>query len=1371
MQDSNDSSGNEQSRVSQTPDPRAAALAELAKRHATWLRSVCQTLARNAAEADELVEETFQVAVAEIDPEGGEVPVEVALMQIAKRLSERHSVVPQAKSQAQAPKAAPQGTTQPKADKRAWDGSKALGWALASATALAIITAVVWSQEHASDNGSAIPFGAFGRVSQISRASTQIGGASGLTVQEGSSAPHAVNAGTALTEECVLRTDGRTRARVDLRDGSYLVLNHNTELALSPAHVRQMELRQGEIVADIAHVEGDDRATISTPAGEIEVLGTQFVLATNSDMANVRVVRGSVSARSGGGQANVKAGEEGVLVKTRAPAVSPSVGLAAAMAWSDMTPDRSEPDAPIPGLGELRAKRPGERGEGDHPLRLVTHEVDVNIQGALARTDVVEVFRNDTDHTLEGIYRFPLPPDASIAGLSLDVDGTMQSGVFVDSQEASRIWNGVIRHATANPVNRPHEEWVWVPGPWRDPALLQWQRGGRFELRIFPIPAHGERRIAIHYTQVVNAHADRRSYTYPLPHGASASMRAEHFKLDAHIGGAREVIVGGYDVHAERHSDAFEMHFAADSFEPVGDLVLDYALADDATELRTYAYRPPSTTSADTAGFAAFALRPRLPASRESQARDYAIVVDSSQSMFGERYARATNLATRLIANLDRTDRVVVLACDTRCATLSDEPAYASAELATRATDFLRARRPAGASDLVGALSRAANALRVPDGAAPRAAHVLYVGDGVSTIGERRVGSISSEVDAIARTRHVAFSTVGIGGDSDPLVLSELARVGGGHYVPYVPGERVANAALAVLESTYGSTLRSAQIEWPACIRDVSPSTLPNLRAGEEVIVTARIDCDVNAQVTLRGKVGGEEFIQHYPIQVHAGSNEGNAFVPRLWARAKIAELERHDRNEDRAAIIALSKDYFVMSRHTSLLVLESEAMFRAFGVDRAQNQFEWTGGEETESSDSAGTETVNEAPQDLVALPGLMGGLRGDAQGSVGGYRGSRSPGSGGGSSPSGERNRASPTRRSGSFDDALSGLDFSQAPATSTPAPARPEQNAGSVVADQAMPPPVATVERESELLARQQTTIRRPDNSGRWMRRVWRTVREGNVSTNAQPTANDLRALAVSEDALRAAPDARDRYRNAARAAARAGDLDRARSLAETWLGRDALDAEALTYLADSVGRTGSRDESLRLLTGIVDLRPDDRVLQERLFAAFRRADDTEQACAFRIALDEIDRVVNTSSRQSRCSDLRSRGLEPSSGELRVDASWSAPVDLDISLITPQGTRISWMGGRTQVFGMDAHADGRETLGLRRATAGSYIIEITRTDAGTRDDAQGKGHVDEVRGSVTVNVLGQRQTIPFHLTGDHTVVGRADVVVRRYQELVRF
>ena len=41
----------------------------------------------------------------------------------------------------------------------------------------------------------------------------------------------------------------------------------------------------------------------------------------------------------------------------------------------------------------------------------------------------------------------------------------------------------------------------------------------------------------------------------------------------------------------------------------------------------------------------AFALHPRLPARTEGRAHDYVLVLDSSQSMVGERWQRASSVA------------------------------------------------------------------------------------------------------------------------------------------------------------------------------------------------------------------------------------------------------------------------------------------------------------------------------------------------------------------------------------------------------------------------------------------------------------------------------------------------------------------------------------------------------------------------------------------------------------------------------------------------------------------------------------------------------------------------------------------------------
>ena len=70
--------------------------------------------------------------------------------------------------------------------------------------------------------------------------------------------------------------------------------------------------------------------------------------------------------------------------------------------------------------------------------------------------------------------------------------------------------------------------------------------------------------------------------------------------------------------------------------------------------------------------------------------------------------------------------------------------------------------------------------------------HVVYVGDGLSSTGFRRPSLVSGQVTELARTG-VSFNTLGIGQDADAAGLSAIAQAGGGQYVPFVPGQRIAD--------------------------------------------------------------------------------------------------------------------------------------------------------------------------------------------------------------------------------------------------------------------------------------------------------------------------------------------------------------------------------------------------------------------------------------------------------------------------------------------------------------------------------------------------------------------------------------------------
>jgi tetratricopeptide (TPR) repeat protein len=248
-----------------------------------------------------------------------------------------------------------------------------------------------------------------------------------------------------------------------------------------------------------------------------------------------------------------------------------------------------------------------------------------------------------------------------------------------------------------------------------------------------------------------------------------------------------------------------------------------------------------------------------------------------------------------------------------------------------------------------------------------------------------------------------------------------------------------------------------------------------------------------------------------------------------------------------------------------------------------------------------------------------------------------------------------------------------------------------------------------------------------------------------------------------------------------------MERAESIAEQWLTRDQLDPEALVALSDAVARLGRRDEALRLLTGVVDLEPDNAALHDRLAQAYDRAGDALRACGHRVAVAESESASNDAVAAAvRCeralgrhaaatqlldalSDAAQRAqveravarppqVQRVAGDVFIDATWAGLHDLDVALVNARGERISWMGGRPNVVGEAARTPGRERLGLRWTPVGTYYIEVSRTDPG--DSAP-------VSGTLSVQALGTRRSIPFVLTGPTARVG--GVRVRREARLV--
>ncbi len=803
---------------------------------------------------------------------------------------------------------------------------------------------------------------------------TSISGPGGITSPD-LAAGTFVGAGGHFEPGAALQTAKGTLAELELDGGGHLYMNEDTRLSLPGGdHPGAVALDRGELVATttlekgpVVVRSGDDAVTLET--GEVQVRA-------EGDAHRFAVIHGRARLESGDRTVDLSAGDtidtplpEIALAKpptpTRSLAPLTDTGWArtfdAAAAMADSVPR---------GVGSLTARRAGTQNERQ-ALRLTDQRVTVNISGRVAHTEVEQSFFNDQAAVLEGIYRFPIPEDGSISGLSLLVGNTWMAGEIVEKQRARRIFQQIV-DAT-------------VP---RDPALLEWERGNVFKLRIFPIPGRGERKVKLSYTQVLPVVGGKLRYRYPLGGTGATGTPIDNFAFTVRLDGSEiprdqldEITTPMLALERRDNGDVVELHTEREAFLPTYDLGLDVPVPQKERPVH-------ARTFLDKDGQAYFmvAMEPQFEMGIDERPVHYAFVLDRSHSTSPELWTTARGVVDAMTELMDEDDRFTVLACDSACDEHQDGLQAPTSDAVARAQQFLDNQDLAGASDLAGSLQQASDVL---GRGGPSAQHVVvYLGDGVPTSGEMAPDGIAELVrEPLTDTRVLA---VALGSRSDLTALQTVVDVTGGDLIQADARDDLRAMVRELRLRAEVPALRNASLELPDGMVMARMNNVSAIRPGDTVVVAGKLHHRVSGDVVLHGSGPNGPVSARFPVELSAtagGSSPVDAHLPRTWAKMQIQHLTKTEGFRAKDDIIALSKDYTVLSRHTALLVLENDAMFREFNVVRsAKNTSKWNGDLDPASGEGQKeTEKAEEAPN----LQGLIGG--GDTKSS--GSRSSSAP------------------------------------------------------------------------------------------------------------------------------------------------------------------------------------------------------------------------------------------------------------------------------------------------------------------------------------------------------------------------------------------
>lgn len=539
-------------------------------------------------------------------------------------------------------------------------------------------------------------------------------------------------------------------------------------------------------------------------------------------------------------------------------------------------------------------------------------KIDTQIVDQVATTHVEQIFLNQTPHTLEGIYFFPIPDSASVEEFAIWEDGQRLSGEVFSREEARRIYEEIVRNK-------------------RDPGLLEYVGKNLLKVSIFPIQPYSEKKVEIRFSEVLKAEFGLVSYRYPV----GAGQRAWHFQSGSQKGDfsgvirirsrqpIRSIYSPSHQIRVTKKNDSEAVVTFEISEKSGTDFHLFYNLSEDDFGLTLLTYREPAKD-----GFFLLLVSPKDELQMQEIAeKDVVFVIDTSGSMSeSSKIEQAKSALLFGIRGLRDSDRFNIISFAGEERLFSPNLLQADSENKKRAEEFVKHLRASGGTNINDALIAAK--LQFQD-LSNRVKFLVFLTDGQPTVGETDVEKIMNNFRGAVKVDGLRLFVFGIGYDVNTILLDKLASENSGFSEYVEPGENLEIKVSAFFEKINYPVLTDIKVDFGSIRTEmIYPRRIPDLFKGTQVILIGKYkDSGNRATIILRGKIGQRERIFRYAADFPQLSEE-NVFLPRLWAIRRVGWLTEQiringEQKELKDEIIELGKRYGIVTPYTSSLALE----------------------------------------------------------------------------------------------------------------------------------------------------------------------------------------------------------------------------------------------------------------------------------------------------------------------------------------------------------------------------------------------------------------------------------------------------------------
>lgn len=584
--------------------------------------------------------------------------------------------------------------------------------------------------------------------------------------------------------------------------------------------------------------------------------------------------------------------------------------------------------------GRRSAIWPHPRPRPPQSVQLTSVNTSVSITDQVASTTLVMTVTNPGGGQQEAQFLVPVPDGASVRAFQLDGLGPEPTAKIMPRDEARRIYDAIVSSS-------------------RDPGLLEFVGYGLIKSSVFPVPPGGTQTVRLTYEQLLPAEgsnkADRVDFVMPRTESLEATGVTWTFSADIRSKRPISTVYSpSHEIVTERiDPNHITVKLMTSAPAQPGSFRLSYLMPKNGDDLAASVLFYPDPEVGDGKG-GYFLLLTGLPAkpqdAERTQKREVTIVMDRSGSMRGQKIVQAREAVLQVVEGLLPGESFNIIDYSDSINSFAERPVVKNDETMTRARAYIAAIQANGGTNIHDAVVEALRQ-EPTQGTLPV---VLFLTDGLPTVGQTAEKTIR-DAAAKANTFHRRIFTFGVGYDVNAPLLRGLAIGSRATSTFVLPEENVEVKVGQVYRRLSGPVLAAPKIsttqeeDGPRLglkpIRELQPGALPDLFEGDQLIVLGQYTDPTARSITLEGNFLGRQRTFEFSFDPAKASTR-NAFVPRLWATRRIAQLieqVRQSAADDNIAdpkrdsrtkelvdeVVRLSTTWGILTEYTAFLALE----------------------------------------------------------------------------------------------------------------------------------------------------------------------------------------------------------------------------------------------------------------------------------------------------------------------------------------------------------------------------------------------------------------------------------------------------------------